>query len=510
MRPLFFVILTVSTSMACAPPPGNRLRIGTDVPAGSLDPRLMRDTTSYRVVDLLYDGLVRLDHDGNPQPALAVSWERPEPTVWVFHLREDARFHDGSDVVADDVVHTFETLRDPNLNAPLRSLYEPIDEVVAENDATLVVRLSEPYAPLLSYLDVGIVSRTSTDDVGLEPMGTGPYRLRAWERGSRIVLEANPDHWGGRPAIDVVEFVVVPDNTARAQAFEAGDLDLVQSPLAPLDISRLTSDERFVSHVTRSPAMTYFNFNTARSALGDARTRRAIAHLIDADTILAEIYEGIDEPAGSILLPGWRVDGDEVRQPTFDPEEARALFDAAGWRDDDGDGVRERDGVPLAVELGTHGEDLNRVQTVEYVQNVFQRHGIAAELRVSDWASFSARRDSGEFDIILLGWTQLVDPDRGTFDQFHSEGGLNWGSFRDPRMDELLSMGRRETEQTERNRIYREVAEVVATEVPYYVLSFQRHHVFHSKRLLEFAPDSRGRVRSVSRARLDAQTRAPD
>ena len=490
-------LLFLALAVACSTPSTDvAIRVGTDVDASSLDPRLMRDTTSYRVVDLLYDGLVRLDRDLVPAPGLATSWENPEPTRWVFHLREDVRFHDGRPLVAEDVVHTLETLLDPAFGAPLRSLYEPISRVDATDAHTVEIHLEGPYAPLLSYLDVGIVPRES-DNLETAPIGTGPYRLRRWERGSKIVLEANKDYWGGAPKNDRIEIVVVPDNTARAQAFEAGDLDLIQSPLSPQDIRRLSADPRFQGVRESGPSITYFNFNTSRAPLDEPGVRRAISMLIDQDTILSRIYEGGDEKARSVLLPSSWAFSSEIAQPTYDPEGAEALLDEIGFRDGDGDGVRERGAQKLAFELGTHGEDVNRVQTVEFLQNQWKSHGVEVRLRISDWPSFSVRRDASDFDVILLGWTQLVDPDKGLYDQFHSEGGLNWGRFRDPKVDALLSSARSTTDRKERASMYREIATILAAQVPYYVLSYQGYHLFHSARLRGFAADPRGMLRGL-------------
>jgi len=472
------------------------IRVGTDVDASSLDPRLMRDTTSYRVVDLLYDGLTRLDRELTPVPALATSWESPEPTRWIFHLREDVRFHDGSALTSEDVVHTLETLFNPGFGAPLRSLYEPITRVEATDANTVVIHLERPYAPLLSYLDVGIVPREA-EDLGSHPLGTGPYRLKRWERGSKILLEANRDYWGGPPKLDEIEIVVVPDNTARAQAFEAGDLDLIQSPLSPQDIGRLSADPRFKGHVESGPAITYFNFNTSRPPLDVPGVRRAIAMLIDQETILNRIFEGSDERARSVLLPASWAFSPDVAQPAYDPEGAEALLDELGFRDQDGDGVRERGEQKLAFELGTHGEDVNRVQTVEYLQNQLKRHGVDVTLRITDWPSFSVRRDASDFDVILLGWTQLVDPDKGLYNQFHSEGGLNWGRYRNPKVDEILEKGRSTLDRSERASLYREVASIVSADVPYYVLSYQGYHAFHSPRVEGFEADPRGMLRGL-------------
>jgi len=196
-----------------------------------------------------------------------------------------------------------------------------------------------------------------------------------------------------------------------------------------------------------------------------------------------------------VLLPSSWAYSSEVAQPAYDPEGAEALLEELGFRDVDGDGVRERGGQKLAFELGTHGEDVNRVQSVEYLQNQLKAHGVDVAVRIADWPSFSMRRDASDYDVILLGWTQLVDPDKGLYDQFHSEGGLNWGRYRNDRVDELLERGRTTLDRSERASIYREAAAIISAEVPYYVLSYQGYHVFHSKRIARFDADPRGLLR---------------
>ena len=497
------IVLAILVSSCEAPEPSNVVRIGTDVDAESLDPRLQRNTTGFRTVNLLYDGLLQLDENLQPIPDLAQSWENPAPTTWVFHLRDGARFHDGVPVTADDVVYTFETILDPATRAPQRNLYIPIETIEPVDHLTVKFTLSEPYAPFLSYLDMGIVPRHLVEaghDLGSMPVGSGPYRLSRWEKGSKIVLEANVDHWGGIPTVPLVEVVLVPDNTARAQAFEAGDLDLIQSPLAPQDIKRLGSDDRFQNRVQPGIAITYLNFNTATTHLSDPRVRRAISMLVDQETIIGQIYEDTDDKAQSIFPPTSWAHSSEIAQPLFDPEAARRLLSELGWRDSDGDGVLDRNGNRLAVRLGTHSEDVNRVQTVEFLQNTLSQSGIEASIEISDWPSFSVRRDAGDYDIILLGWTQIVDPDRVTFEQLHSTGGLNWGRYRNSRLDALLEMGRSARSREERERAYRDAARIVADEVPYYIISYQGYQVFYSRRLQGFQPNPRGLLRSLTTA----------
>lgn len=480
------------------------VRVGTDVDAQTLDPRLMRDTTAYRVVNLVFSGLVQLDAALKPQPDLATSWENPDPLTWRFTLRGDAKFHDGKPVTAADVVYTFETLLDPKLNARFRSLYTPIASVKADGDTKVEIKLKEPYAPLLSYLDVGIVPRhlgEANADLQNAPIGSGPFKLARWNKGSRISLVANEAYFGGKPAVNGIDFVVVPDNTARAQAFEAGNLELVQSPLSPRDVKRLAADTRFGNSLSTGIAITYLNFNTASPLLADPKLRAALAMLVDQPTIVGQIYEGTDQPATSTLLSASWAYSAEVKQPGFDPAGAKKALEALGWRDTNRDGVLDKDGRKLSVTLSTHSEDPNRIQSIEYLQNVMRQNGIEANVKVSDWPSFSTGVQKGEHEIALLGWTLLVDPDRLMYAQLHSKGGLNWGKYANAEVDRLLDAGRSALTQDARAAAYRGAARILAAEVPYYVLSYQGYHVFFDKRLASFKPDPRGMMRSLAGVR---------
>ncbi len=262
------------------------LSVGTDVDAGTLDPRLARDTTAYRTDDLIFAGLVHLTPSLKAVPDLAASWENPDPTTWVFHLRDGLTFSDGTPLTADDVVYTFQTETDPKFGSPMRALYAPIKSIEAVDPKTVKFTLSAPYAPLLSYMDLGIVSKAEADagkDIANNPIGAGPMKLTAWNRGSDIELEANPKYWAGAPAMKQVVLKIVSDNSARAQAFEAGDLDAIQSPLSPQDIQRLKADPRFGNVITSGLGVTYINFNCKDPLLADPKVREAFAMLIDSE-----------------------------------------------------------------------------------------------------------------------------------------------------------------------------------------------------------------------------------
>ena len=182
---------------------------------------------------------------------------------------------------------------------------------------------------------MGIVPKKAAEagaDLATKPIGTGPMKLARWDRGSRITLEANPQYWGGAPKLKELQLVVIGDNTARAQAFEAKDLDLIQSPLSPQDIKRLQANANYTHAITSGLGVTYLNFNTADPAVSDVKVRRAIAMLVDQQTIVGELYQGVDQIATSVLLPSsWAYSAD-VKQPTFDLAGAQKSLDDLGWK----------------------------------------------------------------------------------------------------------------------------------------------------------------------------------
>ncbi|MBP2562238.1 peptide/nickel transport system substrate-binding protein [Neorhizobium galegae] len=476
--------------------------IGTDVDAGTLDPRLARDTTAYRATDLLYSGLVHLTPSLEAKPDLAASWETPNPTTWIFKLRPNLKFSDGSPLTAADVVFTFTTILNKDFNAPMRALYTPISAVEAVDPQTVKFTLSAPYAPLLSYLDIGIVSKALVEggaDMALKPVGAGPLKLSSWTRGSAIEMEINPNYWGEKPKADKVSLKIIGDGSARAQAFEAGDLDIIQSPLAPQDVKRLAADKRFGNVVQAGLGVTYINFNVKDPLLASPKMRKAFSMLIDQKTIVEDIFQGVDEVASSVILPSSWAYSKDIKQPGFDVEGAKALFKEEGWSDTNGDGILDKGGKPLTVTLSTHSEDSNRVQSIEFMQATFQAAGVDAKTQITDWPSFSTNYvQKSQHQIALLGWLNIVDPDRLLFGQLSTGGPTNWGGYSNPAVDETLKQGRSATTQADRTKAYQTAAKILADDLPYYIVSDQGYQLFYSKKLpFEVQATSRGNMRGM-------------
>ena len=497
-------MLLAGTEGARGAPQASIVRVGLDVDAGTADPRSARDTSAFRLVEMVYDGLVYLNNKVAPEPALAVKWENPTPTTWIFHLRQGVTFHDGTPFTADDVVYTFESILAPDSKAPYRALYTPISQIEKLDAYTVRLTTKTPYAPLLSYLDIGIVPKhiAERDPAALaaHPVGTGPFTFVSWERQSKIVLDANPRYWGGAPKVRGVVFNIVPDNTARAAALEAGDLDLIHSPLSPQDLPALSRAAGLSVTKMTGLGITYLNINASVWPLNDARVREALAYLTDRKTIAAKIYQGMDQPATSVLLPGSWAYSRSIRQPEYNPAKARALLQEAGFvlRD----GVYEKDGRPLAIILSTHSEDPNRIQAVEFLQNEWQHNGIQVKVSTAEWPTFSAGVQASKHQVALLGWLYLVDPDRLMYNQFLSGGSQNWEKYSNPKVDALLDQGRTTLDRAARARVYQEAAGILAREQPYDVLLYQGYIVVHTRRLHGFVPNPTGSLKSLRRATL--------
>lgn len=481
------------------------IKVGLDVDAQNLDPRLAKDTTAARVDDLVQDGLVRLDANLAPQPDLAVKWDNPNPTTWVFHLRQGVTFQDGTPFTSADVKYTYDSVLDPTFKAPYAGLYKPIKDVKVIDSNTVEFDLAMPYAPLLSYLTLGIVPKDvgqkSDNSLAEHPVGTGPYQFVSWAKNSKIVLKANPKYWAGAPKTKEIDFDIIPDNTARAAALESGDVNLIQSPLSPQDVSRIQSNNKFVVQKSNGLGITYLNFNLKNSILADSKVRQAIAHLIDKKTISSQIYQSMDTPATSPLIPPSWAYSNNIQDYNYDPQQAKSILEQDGWKLDSG-GIFEKNGKKLSITLATHSEDPNRVQTVQFLQNAFAKAGIETKVSVTQFATLSANLLAGKYDVVLLGWLNLVDPDRGTYTQFHTGGGNNWGGYSNPQVDKLLDEGRTTLDQSKRATIYQQAAQLENNDVYYDVLLYQGYVVMYTKNLEGFTENPSGSLYGLINATL--------
>jgi peptide/nickel transport system substrate-binding protein len=470
------------------------------------------DQSSVLLERLLSDFLV--DHDAHLAvvPRLAQSWDQSQDGLTlVFHLRQGVRFHDGVALTCDDVRFTYERLVDPASKSVGRiDGFLPVERVLCPDPQTVEVRYREPYAPALRAWEIPILpahlyrhaanaasdapasnspanaangaAAPAADPHDRAPVGAGPFRFASWEAGSRIVLEANPDYWGGRPALDGVVFPIVPSPDTALLALESGETDYAR--LTPALWSRLENDAAFQRRfrtVRFTPLFFYYiawRGDGSNPFFADPRVRRAMSLSFDRADYVRSVLRGLGEVIPSPflhLLPPAGPESDPpgagagARDAGADRAAAAALLDQAGWRTDPQGGPRRRNGTPFrfTIEVFSGGED--HIQFAQVAQRSLQALGVEMRIERLDWPTLWQRLKDGRFEAAFSGFLPNPDPD-AMYGMLHSSqigSGQNYAAFRDGDVDAWLQEGRRTLDPVRRVAIYRKIEARLALTEPY-------------------------------------------
>lgn len=473
---LVFPLLSCSQ----APDPNMLIMIIESSPT-DLDPRVGIDAQSERIDELIFDALLTRDEHLTVQPGLAETWEIPNPQTYIFHLHRGVTFHNGQPLTSRDVKWTFDSMLQGQIRSTKSSAYRYIERIETPDDFTVVFRLNEPYATLLWNLSegaIGIVPYGTLAEITRKPVGSGPFKFVNAEPDKEVILERNDNYWGPKARLARVRLAVVPDPTTRALELRKGSADLAINAFAADTVVALESQPNL--QIERSPGtiLSYMGFNTRDPVLGDVRVRQAIACAIDRRPLLQYIWRGFAQPATSVLpVQSWAYDA-AATGFAYDPEKARQILDAAGYR--------TRNGVRFHLTMKTSTEESTRLLAA-VLQQQLREVGIALDIRTFEFATFLADVTTGSFQVYSLRWIGgNEDPD--IFDTaFHSRNfppvGRNRGFYSNPRLDVLIDQARRETDQGVRKRLYAEVQEILAGDVPYVDLWYYDNVLVHSKRV---------------------------
>ena len=308
------------------------LTIGINLEPPHLDPTAGAAQAIDSVVyQNIFQGLTQIDSVGTVMPSLAESWEiTPDGLVYVFHLRQGVKFHDGTDFEASDVVFSWDRARDPNSENAQKQLFAAIDSVVAKDPATVVVTLKQPAGDFLYNMgwgDAVIVAPESAGNNKTHPIGTGPYKFVDRVEGDSVTLEAVTDD----VVLRKVTFRVIADPSAQVNALLAGDIDYFPGFQAAELLGRFEGDSRFKVTVGSTEGETLLSMNNADEVLKDIRVRQAIAHAIDRQELLDGIYSSYGTPIGSHMAPHNPAYIDLTGTYPYDLDKAKALLTEAGY-----------------------------------------------------------------------------------------------------------------------------------------------------------------------------------
>lgn len=328
--PAAMLLLTVSTAGA-----KDSVVLGVVLEPPHLDPTAGAAAAIDEVVYAnVFEGLTRIDAEGRVQPALARAWTiSDDGLTYTFQLATGVTFHDGTGFDSADVVFSLDRARAEGSTNAQKGLFEPIAAVAAADAARVVVTLKRPTGLFLWNLgwgDAVIVAPESADGNKTRPIGTGPFAFTAWRPGDQIELERRDGYWGAPVALRRAVFKVVPDPAAATAAMLAGDLDAYPNFPAPEALGQFRADPRFEVVVGTTEGETILAINNARPPLDDLRVRRALAHAIDRQAIIAGAMDGYGTPIGSHFAPHAPGYLDLTARTPHDLERARALLAEAG------------------------------------------------------------------------------------------------------------------------------------------------------------------------------------
>ncbi|OLF16113.1 ABC transporter substrate-binding protein [Actinophytocola xanthii] len=431
---------------ASGDPDGTSLVIAVAQEPGTVDP--LAGFAGHGAAKI-FDGLLEHDADLELRPGLAAELPEPSPDgrAWTVRLRPGVTFSDGTPLDAQDVVATYQAVLDPARESPVRQRFPMLARVVAVDKAVVRFELTAPYAPFPELLVLGVTSSESVsgdaagDDTA--PVGTGPYVLADWQRGTRMVLKANEDYWGDAPAIKEVTVEFVPDDEARAERMREGKLDGVALPPELAAEFDNIDGLRVVAHSAADVRAVVLP--EGNPVTGDPAVRLALNHAMDREAAVSEVLAGQGRvaftPMPAVLAEFVEAGAD------FDHDITRALdeLESRGWVTGP-DGVRTRNGRAARFTLRYPASDAVSAGLAEAFATNARSVGIQVDLA-------PVARDSLD-GAALVGFGDPFDPDLSVYRVLHSKAG-SLGGYANETVDEALRVGRMATDPAQRATAYR-------------------------------------------------------
>jgi peptide/nickel transport system substrate-binding protein len=495
------IVLVGFPLLSCSsrPDPNTLVMIIESSPT-NLDPRVGIDAYSERIDNLLFDDLLDRDEHLNVKPGLADRWDIPDPLTYVFHLHSGVKFHNGAALTSRDVKWTFDSLLQGKIRSTKTAAFRFVDRVEAPDDSTVVLHLKEPFATLLWNLSdgaMGIVPYGSLGEISAQPIGSGPFRFISAEPDKEVIIERNPDYWHDPPRLERVRFMVVPDGTTRALELRKGSADLEINALTPDMV--VTLEREPALDVLRGPGtvLQYMGFNFRDPILKDLRVRQALAYAIDRRPMLQYLWRGFAQPADSILPKQSWAYTNKVQTYNYDPERAREILDAAGYR--------PMSGVRFHLVMKTSTDENTRLM-VAVLQQQLRDVGIQLDIRTYEFATFFADVSKGAFQLYSLRWVGgNEDPDIFEY-AFHSSkftpNGANRSFYSNPRVDALIDKARAELDQRKRAESYAEIQRILAEDLPSLNLWYLDNVLVHTRRVKNLSLNPPGNYDFLKTAEL--------
>jgi len=456
---------------------GGTLSIGISVEPETLDPGDAVYIAEQFVIMNLFDTLITMDPKGDLHSGLATSWTpNAEYTEFTFDLRQDVKFHDGTPFNAAAVKATFDHIANDVDTSGGKTMLANYTESVVGDDFTVTVKFSNPYPTFLNDVSrpwLGISSPAALQeygaDYGRHPVGTGPFIFEDWTAQEQIVLAKNPDYsWGaefsahqGPVALDEIIFRILPEAATRLTALETGEIQIAEEPPA-LDAVALEDAGKAVVTTFASPGMpSHMMINTEKPPTDDIRVREAMIYAVNQEELVQTAFNRLGSPAHSVLSPTtWAYNEEAGNLYRYDAAKAASLLDEAGWVDNNGDGIREKDGQNLTITylaIPAYEEAF-----MELLAAYLQQAGFEVDIRTMDDAGIFAAGSAGEHNILNMGWVS-IDPGvlNIVYNSANIDGGSAFTRFVNADLDAALNDAQTQTDREKRKADYMTAQQII-------------------------------------------------
>jgi peptide/nickel transport system substrate-binding protein len=437
---------------------------GGDPP--SMDPHKVRGAFGGNVLFNLFEGLTRVTPDSKLQPALATSWRSVDDKTWQFSLRRGVKFHNGVLFTADAVAYNFRRLLEPGkprLNSSFQSV-ERVDildrytvNVVSKGvDPTLPEKMSE-----LLISEPAHTEQAGEEGMSRNPVGTGPFRLVEWRTNQRVVMDAFPEYWRGKPKIDRLVFETIPEATTRIAALLTQRADLIQD-VPPEQIAAINANPQFRVETRASKRVVYVGMTLldwGPKELKDRRVRQALNHAVDVPSILRNVLGGLGRRTETVFRPDYFGYDPSITAYDYNPTRAKQLLAEAGYRDGFETGLLTSEGIII-----------KGVEIAEAVAGQLRQVGVRATVKPVSLATIRSivvggqaqKKNEGLF--VSNYGSSLSDPNIPLTGFLYSRGGNSF--YANPELDALIERARTTLNVNDRRRIYRDVQVLLKQEAP--------------------------------------------
>ncbi len=496
-----------------AAPPTQPFAGGTAVIALPSEPDVLNPlirTSAYagQILAMTFDGLVEMNADLNWQPRVATRWQvAPDGLSITYHLQR-WQWSDGQPLSAYDFASSFRLFKSAEVASVWRGFFRDVPRAVAVDSFTIRYEFDLTFSDPIARSYHGVLpehvtrgldpARVDSWPGNEQPLSCGPFVVQRWQRGRELVLARNTAYPGAPPLLDRVVFKFITDEMARTLALEVGEVDFLDEVPAQA-VDRLATQPGVQLERIPGRDLGYLVWNLENPLFTDSRVRKAISLAVDRDRFVTGLLNGAGSPANGPLPPGlWNHHHDLPADP-FRPDEARRLLAAAGWRDEDGDGILDRDGRHFSFELLARFGDPVRENGVVVIRENLRQVGIEVKTRLMEHATTLQRTHAGDFDAYLGLYAVNLYADPSSMVHSSAVDQDNVGRYHNAVVDSLLAVALRIADREAARPVWFRLQEELAADLPMAFLYFPEVVVGFSTRLQNVRPHMLSPYENVDR-----------